>query len=114
MLFSINDAGQIVTVGETWKKDRDYQQDAAFNASPSRRGDCRDWVLHELELNGNRMPCCQLDNDAKDEGFSTATLRRAKEDLKKAGEIRYYSIGSGKSGKTWYVERVTIPNEWTK
>lgn len=109
-LFSIDKDGIIHGEGETWKRDREFQSDRENAASPSTREDCKQWILTQLEQNGNRMPTARLDQEAKDEGYSNATLRRAKDSLKSDNEISYHSTGNGKGGKTWYIER-TIPTE---
>lgn len=109
-LFSIDNDGIIHGEGETWKRDREFQADKENAASPSTRDDCKQWILEQLGQNGNRIPTARLDQAAKDDGYSNATLRRAKDALKTDGEIRYTSTGNGKGKKEWYIERI-IPGE---
>ena len=108
LLFSINAEGHIIPKGTTEKRDREYQQESAFNLSAPRRESCKDCVLNELDKNSGFMPTAELEQQVKTKGFSDSTIRRAKEELKECGEIEYYQTGTGK-GKIWYTRRVTLP-----
>lgn len=110
-LFSIDGAGQIHGEGTTWKRDREYMLDGVANVSAPNRADCKEWILTRLDAAGGTMPTKDLEDDAKADGYSYKTLRRAKDELKRDSEIRYYQVGAGKE-KAWYVERLKLPNEW--
>ncbi len=110
-LFSIGRDGIINAEGTTWKRDREFQQEAALNVSAPRRNDCREWIINELDKHGGSMLTSDLDGQADADGFSRSTLRRAKEDLKKDAEIEYLSSGIGKT-KIWYIRRVPLPKGW--
>lgn len=112
LLFTINDNGQIVAEGTTWKKDRDYAQESAVNASAPKREDCKAWILNELDGSGGTIATKELDDRAKAAGYAYRTLRRAKEELKTDGAIRNTSTGNSKS-KVWYIERV-YPQDFIK
>lgn len=124
ILFSINSDGQIVTHGTTFKRDREYTQEAAYNVSKPKREDCQKWVLAKLTENDGEMKVKELDAAAKLAGYSTQTLRRAKEDLKTDGDIRIYPTG-GNSERVWMIQIVTqeqqfielppdTPDPWTE
>ena len=110
-LFSIDASGLLIPQGTSWKRDREYQQEAAFNSSAPRRDDCKEWILHELEINGNSMLTADLEKHAAADGFSKSTLRRAKDELKHEAEIEYFNTGIGKE-KIWFIRRVTLPDAW--
>ena len=110
-LFTIDADGHILLQGTSWKRDREYQQEAAFNVSAPRREDCKEWIIHELEANGNSMLTADLEKQAEADGFTRSTLRRAKDELKKESEIEYFNTGVGKD-KIWYIRRVSLPDGW--
>ena len=51
------------------------------------------------------MPSKELEDGAKAAGYSFRTLRRAKDDLKTTGQIKYFQTGSPKE-KVWHIQRV--------
>lgn len=102
LLFSIDADGQIIKEGTTWKRDRDFMQAAADFKGNSKREDCKEWILHELDEAGGSVPSKDLSDKARAEGYSADVLRRAKDELKKRREIHYYQTGSTKA-KTWHV-----------
>lgn len=105
MLFSIDDEGQIVREGESWKRDREYQQEAQINASQPKRQDCKEWIVKYLEDNDGFCASADLETQAKEYGYSFRTLRRAKDELKKNGAISYHKTGgfNGEEAK-WNIE----------
>lgn len=111
ILFSINNEGVIEPKGTSWKRDREYTQEASTNTSAPVRQDCKEWLIQTLENNGGDMKTKDLDALAKSNGFSNSTLRRAKDELKKDAEIRYRQTGSGKE-KEWHTVRISLPEEW--
>lgn len=108
MLFSIDDAGQIQREGETWKRDRDYQQEAQFNKSAPMREDCKDYIIAQLQAAGGTMQSKMLESKCKEDGYSFHTIRRAKEDLKQKGNIRYKKNGIE---NLWYIELLQLSDE---
>lgn len=110
LLFSIDSDGQAQAEGTSWKRDREYTQESAANVSAPKREDCKDWVLHELDEAGGAMPSKDMDDKATLAGYSFRTLRRAKEDLKKTGEIKYFQTGGGKE-KTWHIQKASVFTE---
>lgn len=112
LLFSIDDAGQIRPEGTSWKRDREYTQDAATATAAPTRTDCEDWILSKLEEAGGAVPSRDLEDAAEKAGYSFRTLRRAKEELKQSGKVRYFPTGSAKGGnRVWHIERVDLFSE---
>lgn len=105
VLFSIDNNGKPQLEGTTWKRDKDYRSEAINNRSASRRDECKEWIIRELETCGDIMPSKLLESQASRVGYKQATLRRAKEELRNNGSIVYNQKGHG-SDKIWYVERV--------
>ena len=110
-LFSIDRSGIIHPEGTTWKRDREYMAEALNNVSAPKREDCKEWVLNTLDDAGGSIPSKDLEEKAKAEGYSFRTLRRAKDELKKDGEIKYYQTGST-TEKVWFITRQSIPEQW--
>lgn len=106
VLFTINENGRLEKVGTSWKRDREYMQEYSIAQSPSKREDCKEFILHALGEAGGKMPIKELEDQAKENGYSDRTLRRAKDDLKNSKEIKYLQTGHGKE-KTWYIELLT-------
>lgn len=106
ILFTINDSGRIEVTGTSWKRDREYMQDYSIAQSPSKRQDCKEFILHALGEAGGKMPIKDLEDQAKENGYSERTLKRAKDEMKNNKEIKYYATGFGKE-KTWYIELLT-------
>lgn len=102
LLFSIDGDGQIIKEGTTWKRDRDFMQAAADISGRTKREDCKEWILHELDEAGGSVPSKDLTDKARAEGYSADVLRRAKDELKHKREIHYYQTGSAKA-KTWHI-----------
>ena len=111
VLFTIDDKGIIHPEGTSWKRDREYQQETAANTAAPARQDCKEWIIEQLESAGGSMQTKELETAATAAGFSFRTLRRAKDELKTNSEIRYFQIGGGRD-KTWFIERITLPDGW--
>ncbi len=105
ILFSIDQDGLIQREGTSWKRDKDYMADAAAATSAPKRDDCKEYILHALDEAGGSMKTKDLEEQAKEAGYSYRTTRRAKDDLKKNGDIKYFSTGFSKE-KTWHIEKV--------
>lgn len=113
VLFSINDAGQIVKEGTSWKRDKEYMIEAATAKSTPKREDCRDFIMRTLETAPDRsMKSDDLMRDAENHGHSYTTFTRAKSELKKENVIEFYSTGSAKKkDRVWYTRLKVAPAE---
>ena len=107
ILFSIDQDGSNPTRGASWKRDKDYMADAAAATSAPKRDDCKEYILHSLDDAGGSMKTKDLEEQAKEAGYSYITFRRAKDDLKKNGDIKYLPLDSEKK-KTWYIEKLNF------
>lgn len=105
LLYSIDGDGLVHTEGTSWKRDREYMQDAAANVSAPKRDDCKTWILNKLDDAGGDMPTKELEDMAKAAGFSYATIRRAKGELKTAGQIDTLQTGGAKD-KVWHTYKI--------
>lgn len=108
LLFTIDEDGQAKAEGTTWKRDREYAQDAAASTAAPKREDCKEWLQQALIEAGGAMPSKDLEGKAKLAGYSYITLRRAKDELKKAGAIKFFQTGGAKD-KVWHVQIVDAP-----
>ena len=113
VLFSINDAGQIVREGTSWKRDKEYMLEAATAKSTPKREDCRDFIKRTLETAPDRsMKSDDLMREAENHGHSYTTFTRAKSELKKENVIEFYSTGSAKKkDRVWYTRLRVAPVE---
>lgn len=102
VLFTIDDKGQAVHAGTSWKRDREYMQESVEAGTKSKKDDCMEFLLSALREAGGSMPTKELENRATDEGYSCKTVRNAKNILKEAGHIRYSQKGDN-TQKAWYV-----------
>lgn len=103
ILFSIDKDGQIHKEGTSWKRDKEYIQDADIAKSAPKREDTKGFIMKTLGDAGGIMATSELEDMAKRAGYSFSAVKRAKQDLKKENTVRYYSIGGGKS-KVWYIQ----------
>lgn len=108
LLFTIDEDGQAKAEGTTWKRDREYSQDAAASTAAPKREDCKEWLQQALIEAGGAMPSKDLEGKAKLAGYSYITLRRAKDELKKAGAVKFFQTGGAKD-KVWHVQIVDAP-----
>ena len=102
VLFSIDDRGQIIKEGTSWKRDRDFIQDAARAASVPQREDCKEFLIQTIEEAGGGMPNADLETKATQAGYSYTAIRRAKRDLKNEGRVSSFSTGSARDGTRVY------------
>lgn len=108
VLFSIDSRGQIVKEGTSWKRDKDFVQDAARAASAPQREGCKEFLVQTIEEAGGGMPTADLDAKAKQAGYSFTAIKRAKSDLKKECRVSYFSTGSAKDGsRVWHIKLET-------
>ena len=106
LLFTIDSDGQIQEAGSSWKRDREYIQECTTNTSPTKRDDCKEWILSALDEAGGNMPSKEIEDRAKAAGYAFRTIRRAKDELKKDGTIEYYATGSAREGnRTWHIKK---------
>jgi RecA-family ATPase len=106
VLFTIDENGLPELQGTTFQRDRDFVQQCATATAPSSREDCKAWVLGLLDEVGGTIASKELEERAKEAGYSIRTLQRAKGDLKKEELIRSISSGGDGSGSSgWYVQR---------
>ena len=108
LLFTIDEDGQAKSEGTTWKRDREYAQEAAASTAAPKREDCKEWLQQALIEAGGAMPSKDLEGKAKLAGYSYITLRRAKDELKKAGAVKFFQTG-GTKDKVWHVQIVDAP-----
>lgn len=104
VLFTIGKDGCILRTGTTWKRDREYTQEAVVAASAPKREDCKQFLLKLLDENGGRMKSKEMEEQAKEAGYSGITYRRTKSELKDSEAIRYKNEGFG-AEKVWIVEK---------
>ena len=101
ILFTIGENGIIQPCGTTWKRNREYMQENMNATSKPMREECKEFILHTLEEAGGSIKTKELEKLAEESGYSCRTLRRAKDELKDDGEIKYVQVGHEKS-KEWY------------
>ena len=108
VLFSIDDNGQIVKEGESWKRDYEYQMEAKENAGMPKRDDCKKWMLQQIEFVGGSMEVKVLEDLAKENGYGFKTIKKAKSELKDQGKIKFRRVGFGKDDIKWFVELLQL------
>lgn len=104
LLFTIDGNGQIHAEGTTWKRDREYTQEASFAVSTPKRDGCKSWLLQQIDGADGQIASKVLEEMAKQAGYSYRTMRRAKDELKRDGVIKYHQAG-GLTDKAWFVQR---------
>ena len=107
VLFSIDDNGLINHEGTTWKRDREYAQESVANAMPTKKEDCKGWILNELYKAGGAMPTKELEDKVTAAGYGAKTLRNAKDELKASGETKYFQTG-GNGCKVWHIQMTDL------
>lgn len=107
LLFSVGEDGQVKAEGTTWKRDKEFMAEATESTTPApKRDECKTWILETLAEAGGEMDVKALSEGAKMQGYQ-GVLRRAKDELKDAGSIRYVQRGQGKD-KTWFIKRTAF------
>lgn len=104
LLLSFGEGGQLVKEGTTWKRDREFMQEAVTQRSAPQREECKAFLLEKLGERGNSMASKELEQLAREAGYSNHTLRRAKAELRETDAIVYSSTGNG-ADKVWTVRR---------
>lgn len=105
ILFSINEAGQIVREGTSWKRDKEYMQESVAAKATPKREDCKEFILNTLRDSSNQgMKSDDLVKKAQEYGYSFETVKRARKELKDENQIENYSTGSARKGdRVWYI-----------
>ncbi len=105
ILFSIDGDEQIHKEGASWRRDCEYVMGAEQAKSSPVREDCKAFLLNALHEAGGAMPTADLDEKANKAGYSFTAVKRAKQDLKKDGAVKYFQTGGAKSGdKVWHIQ----------
>lgn len=108
ILFTIDREGIIHTTGRTWKRDRDYRT-GSDSKTPTKREDCRAWLVRYLEESGGEDSMSNVYDAAAEFDYSDATLRRAKESLAKENKLRTYQKWvDGRN--SWYMQLTYFPS----
>ena len=109
-LFSIDNDGRPHLEGTSWKRDREYQQDAADARSAPKRDDCKDFIVNRIETAGGCMTAKSLESLANSAGYSPRTIRRAREDLQRDGTLTY-ERGKNGSHAPWELRLSSYPSQ---
>ena len=106
ILFSVTDTG-IEYKGTSKKRDRDYVAEGTTVYAPSPKMDeAKDFILDNIDY---CIEVGELEALAKAAKISPETLRNARAELKKEGQIKIKNKGYGKD-KKWYVYTVNKTN----
>lgn len=105
ILFSINEAGQIVREGTSWKRDREYMQESVAAKTAPKLDDCKDCILTLLkESSGQCIKSDDLIRKAQEFGYAFDTIKRSRKKLIDEGVIENYYVGTaGKKGRTCFI-----------
>lgn len=106
-LYTFSDSGLLVPAGLTQKRDREFQLQTQPSAAPKREG-CKEFLLQKLEENGGSLPAKELEELAREEGYTKTTVRHSKGELKDSGFLRFRQECVGRE-KRWWVESLVPP-----
>lgn len=106
-LYTFSDSGLLAPAGLTQKRDREFQLQAQPSAAPKREG-CKEFLLQKLEENGGSLPAKELEELAREEGYTKTTVRHSKGELKDSGFLRFRQECVGRE-KRWWVESLVPP-----
>ena len=106
-LYTFSDSGLLVPAGLTQKRDKEFQLQAQPSAAPKREG-CKEFLLQKLEENGGSLPAKELEELAREEGYTKTTVRHSKGELKDSGFLRFRQECVGRE-KRWWVESLVPP-----
>lgn len=106
-LYTFSDSGLLVPAGLTQKRDREFQLQAQPSAAPKREG-CKEFLLQKLEENGGSLPAKELEELAREEGYTKTTVWHSKGELKDSGFLRFRQECVGRE-KRWWVESLVPP-----
>lgn len=110
ILFTIDGDEQIHKVGTSWKRDREYIMGAELSKSAPKREDCKAFIIKTLEDAEGVLPTATLEEKAAQAGFSFASMKRAKKELKAEGAVKYFHTG-GNADRVWHMQLVTVPEQ---
>ncbi len=110
ILFTIDSDEQIHKEGTSWRRDREYIMGAEQAKSSPVREDCKAFIMKTLYEAGGAMPTNDLDEKAKVTGYSFTAMKRAKQDLKKDGAVKYFQTG-GNANRVWNIQALVEPDE---
>ena len=108
ILFSIDSDEQVHKEGTSWRRDREYVLGAEHSKSSPMREDCKAFLMKVIQEAGGAMPTADLEGKAKLAGYSFTAVRKAKQDLKKDGAVKYFQTGSPKE-KVWNIQALVEP-----
>lgn len=108
ILFSIDSDEQVHKEGTSWRRDREYVLGAEHSKSSPMREDCKAFLMKVIQEAGGAMPTADLEGKAKLAGYSFTAVRKAKQDLKKDGVVKYFQTGSPKE-KVWNIQALVEP-----
>lgn len=108
ILFSIDSDEQVHKKGTSWRRDREYVLGAEHSKSSPMREDCKAFLMKVIQEAGGAMPTADLEGKAKLAGYSFTAVRKAKQDLKKDGAVKYFQTGSPKE-KMWNIQALVEP-----
>lgn len=106
-LYTFSDSGLLAPAGLTQKRDKEFQLQAQPSAAPKREG-CKAFLLQKLEENGGSLPAKELEELAREEGYTKTTVRHSKGELKDSGFLRFRQECVGRE-KRWWVESLVPP-----
>lgn len=106
-LYTFSDSGLLVPAGLTQKRDKEFQLQAQPSAAPKREG-CKEFLLQKLQENGGSLPAKELEELAREEGYTKTTVRHSKGELKDSGFLRFRQECVGRE-KRWRVESLVPP-----
>lgn len=106
-LYTFSDSGLLVPAGLTQKRDKEFQLQAQPSAAPKREG-CKEFLLQKLQENGGSLPAKELEELAREEGYTKTTVRHSKGELKDSGFLRFRQECVGRE-KRWWVESLVPP-----
>ena len=106
-LYTFSDSGLLAPAGLTQKRDREFQLQAQPSTAPKREG-CKAFLLQKLEENGGSLPAKELEELAREEGYTKTTVRHSKGELKDSGFLRFRQDCVGRE-KRWWVESLVPP-----
>ena len=108
ILFSIDSNEQIHKEGTSWRRDREYVMGAEQARSSPVREDCKAFIIKTLHEAGGAMSTADLDKLATAAGYSFTAVKRAKQDLKKGGSVKYFHTG-GNADRVWHIQALVEP-----
>ena len=106
-LYTFSDSGLLVPAGLSQKRDKEFQLQAQPSAAPKREG-CKEFLLQKLQENGGSLPAKELEELAREEGYTKTTVRHSKGELKDSGFLRFRQECVGRE-KRWWVESLVPP-----